>query len=229
MRSSLKRLTTTLILTAATPAVWSQGVTLDTDEKRHSYAVGMEIAQSLLRQGVDIDVTAFTLAVRDAVDGTPPRLSREEYVAALKTTKKTSGDEFRQQAKDNLKVGKEFLAKNKEVEGVVELSGGLQYQVLREGAGSFPKATSVVKVHYVGTLIDGREFDSSRARGEPAEFPLNGVIKGWTEALQLMREGSRWRVFIPPNLGYGVKGAGRAIGPNETLIFEIELLEIVKS
>lgn len=128
----------------------------------------------------------------------------------------------------NLKAGQDFLASNKNEEGVVELESGLQYQVLTEGTGEKPKATDTVKCHYHGTLIDGQIFDSSVQRGTPAKFPLNMVIKGWTEGLQLMPVGSKWRFFIPPHLGYGDRQVSAVIGPNSTLIFDVELLDIVK-
>jgi len=133
---------------------------------------------------------------------------------------------FQQLADKNQKEGEVFLAENKKKKGVITLPSGLQYQVIKEGTGKIPKATDTVTTHYRGTLIDGTEFDSSYKRGEPASFPVNGVIKGWTEALQLMKVGSKWQLFIPSNLAYGPQGAGQAIGPNATLIFEIELLSI---
>ena len=126
----------------------------------------------------------------------------------------------------NKKTGAEFLAKNKKEKGVVTLASGLQYKVLTKGSGKVPKSSDTVETHYVGTLIDGQEFDSSRRRGKPATFPVSGVIKGWTEALQLMPAGSKWMLYIPSNLAYGERGAGGIIGPNATLIFEIELLSI---
>jgi FKBP-type peptidyl-prolyl cis-trans isomerase FklB len=128
----------------------------------------------------------------------------------------------------NLKAGLDFLAKNKNEEGVVELESGLQYKILKEGSGDKPRATDTVKCHYHGTLIDGTVFDSSVQRGTPAKFPLNMVIKGWTEGVQLMPEGSKWRFFIPPHLGYGDRQVSAQIGPNSTLIFDVELLEIMR-
>jgi FKBP-type peptidyl-prolyl cis-trans isomerase len=137
--------------------------------------------------------------------------------------------ERKEQGEANKKKGKEFLERNKTKEGVVTIESGLQYKILKKGTGASPKATDTVRCHYRGTTIDGKEFDSSYKRGEPATFPLNRVIKGWTEGLQLMKEGGKWQFFIPSELAYGSRGAGRDIGPNEVLIFEIELLGIEKA
>lgn len=211
-------------------SVWAQGegIALDSDQKKISYAIGLSTAQSIVRQGVEIELNAYMLGVRDALDGSEPRLTQEEFKTALANATESVNEGLKERAKANLQAGKDFLAKNKQAEGVVELSSGLQYKELRKGAGTHPKATDTVEVHYVGTLIDGTEFDSSRKRGEPATFPVNGVIEGWQEVLPLMTVGSRWQVFIPAQLAYGAKGAGAAIGPNETLVFEIELLDIKK-
>jgi FKBP-type peptidyl-prolyl cis-trans isomerase len=146
---------------------------------------------------------------------------------ALRSEAQKAGERKRAMAGDNLRRGKEFMTKNQAKDGVTTLPNGIQYEVLREGTGEQPTADSTVKVHYSGTLIDGREFDSSKRRGEPATFGVGDVIQGWSEVLPLMRTGARWLVTIPPDLAYGLNGAGAAIGPNETLVFEIELLEIV--
>lgn len=199
---------------------------LQTEQQQFSYAVGLQVAQSLLRQGVEIDVEAFALAVADAVDGQAPRLSPEQMTAVLEQRQQQAADNLREQARRNLEAGRDFLARNRERPEVKTLESGLQYRVVREGDGPRPKATDTVKVHYTGTLIDGREFDSSQRRGEPAVMSVNGVIKGWQEALQLMPTGSKWQIYVPPDLAYGARGAGAAIGPNETLIFDIELLGI---
>lgn len=217
----------TLILGTITAAM-GEGISLETDKEKFSYAIGIQIGQSLMRQGVELDTDAFNLAIRDAADGSTPRLSSAEMEQATKKGETSVSDGLRARAKANLQAGQAFLAENKQVEGVVTLSSGLQYKILRSGTGDFPKSSSTVIVHYVGTLVDGREFDSSRRRGKPATFGLNQVVKGWQEAIPLMRVGSRWQVFIPPKLAYGAKGAGAIIGPNETLIFEIELLDIDK-
>ena len=214
-----------LTLFATAPA-FGVGTSLETDQEKFSYSIGIQIGQSLIRQGVELDSDAFNLAIRDAIDGSKPRLDAGAMQQALSKGESSVNDGLRERAKANLKAGKAFLDENAKNEGVVALSSGLQYKVLRTGAGKFPKPNSTVEVHYVGTLMDGREFDSSRRRGESATLSLANVIKGWQEAIPLMRVGSRWQVFIPPSLGYGAKGAGAVIGPNETLIFEIELLDI---
>ena len=207
-------------------AAFGAGVSLETDKEKFSYAIGIQIGQSLIRQGVELDPDSFNLAIRDAIDGSKPRLSAADMERVLNKGESSISDGLRERAKANLAAGKSFLEENKEKDGVVALSSGLQYEVLRSGAGELPKSNSKVVVHYVGTLLDGREFDSSRRRGEAATLNLGQVIKGWQEAIPLMRVGSRWKVYIPPHLAYGAKGAGAVIGPNETLIFEIELLDI---
>ena len=217
-----------VLLTFLANFAYAEGVSLDTDKRKFSYAIGVQIGQSLVRQGVDLDPQAFALAVRDAIDGSKPRLGPEEMQRVLNKGESSVNKNLLEKAKANLKAGKTFLAENKEKDGVVELSSGLQYKVQREGAGDFPKANSDVVVHYVGSLIDGRVFDSSRDRGEPATLNLQQVIKGWQEAIPLMRTGSRWTIYVPPSLGYGAKGAGAVIEPNSTLIFDVELLEVLK-
>jgi FKBP-type peptidyl-prolyl cis-trans isomerase FklB len=142
------------------------------------------------------------------------------------TQKKTA--QMKEAGDRNKKEGEKFIADNKKKEGVITTASGLQYKIITKGTGASPKATDTVSVHYKGTLIDGKEFDSSYRRGQPASFPVNGVIKGWTEALQLMKEGSKWQLFIPSELAYGDRGAGRDIGPNSTLIFDVELISIKK-
>jgi len=219
----------TLLLLLAIGAVntaFCKGISLETEQEKFSYAVGIQIGQSLVRQGVTLDTDAFNLAIRDAVDGSKPRLSPESMQQALSKGESAVNEGLRERAKTNLDAGRKFLEENKTKDGVVALSSGLQYKILRSGTGDFPKSNSTVVVHYVGTLLDGREFDSSRRRGESATLNLGQVIKGWQEVIPLMRVGSRWQVFIPPSLAYGAKGAGAVIGPNETLIFEIELLDI---
>lgn len=208
------------------PRAGAVGTSLETDTEKYSYAIGVNFAQSIMRQGAPLDADAVYMAVRDALEGGELRLSAETMSQVLRDEAQRAGERKREMAGENMRRGKEYMAKNKDKEGVTTLPNGIQYEVLRKGTGAQPSGQDVVTVHYVGTLVDGREFDSSRRRGEPATFPLDGVIKGWQEVLPLMRVGSRWLVTIPPDLAYGVNGAGSAIGPNETLIFEIELLEI---
>ena len=193
--------------------------------ERFSYALGMSVASNLIKSGVKkINPDLFLKAVNDTFTGEMPLLLPNEANEILEDFMKSAGQD---QSKDNLKEGLEFLEENKKREGVIELPSGLQYEVIVQGDGELPAASDTVKCHYHGTLIDGTVFDSSVERGEPAELPVNAVIPGWVEALQLMPEGSKWRLYIPPELAYGEQGAGGVIKPNSTLIFEIELLEIV--
>ncbi len=190
-----------------------------------SYALGMSIAANLQQSGVaEIDVEAFTRGLKHHIEGTTTEITQQEagkiindFFAAIQS----------KQFEANIKAGQDFLAENAKKEGVVTLESGLQYEVITEGNGAKPNETDQVKCHYHGTLIDGNVFDSSVQRGEPAVFPVNGVIAGWVEALQLMPVGSKWKLFVPSNLAYGEQGAGQAIGPHTTLVFEVELLEIV--
>lgn len=195
------------------------------DLERFSYALGMSVASNLIKSGVKtINPEAFVKAINDTYVGEMPQLMPDEANKILESfMEKANQDE----AKGNLESGLEFLNKNRSKKGVIELPSGLQYQVLKEGEGDLPSLTDEVKCHYHGSLIDGTVFDSSVERGQPAVFPVNGVIQGWVEALQLMSVGSKWRLYVPPELGYGQQGAGGVIGPNSTLIFDVELLEIV--
>ncbi|MGH8522249.1 MAG: FKBP-type peptidyl-prolyl cis-trans isomerase [Gammaproteobacteria bacterium] len=203
-----------------------EAVKLDTDRKKLSYAIGVQVAQSLRRQEVDLDPRAFSLAIEDSIAGREPRIPREEFQALLEKQRATMLKAQQEKSKKNLEASKTFLAANRNKEGVKELPSGLQYRVVKDGAGDQPKSTDTVSVNYRGTLIDGREFDSSTRAGQPAVFQVNGVIKGWQEALPLMKTGAKWQLFIPPELAYGERGAGGAIGPNETLIFDIDLLAV---
>jgi len=200
-------------------------IKLKTAEDTLSYCIGVSIGNNLKTQkisGLNTEIIAKTLDM--AIKGDSLSLSNEKIETFLRDyfTKKQGSV-----AAENLKKANDFLAENKKKSGVIELTSGLQYIVITEGNGQIPTQTSTVKTHYRGTLINGTVFDSSYDRGEPAEFPVGGVIAGWTEALQLMKTGSKWRLFIPPQLAYGEQGAGGTIGPNEVLIFELELLEIM--
>jgi FKBP-type peptidyl-prolyl cis-trans isomerase FklB len=209
-----------------------QSVTaLTTTKQKASYAIGMNWGTGLHRQGIDVDSAALVQGMKDALAGGKTLLTEDEARAALMQLQKEMQE--KQQAKAaqegdaNKKEGDAFLAANKTKEGVVTLPSGLQYKILKEGNGPKPTASDSVVCNYKGTLINGTEFDSSYKRGEPATFPVTGVIKGWTEALQLMPVGSKWQLFIPPDLAYGPRGTpGGPIGPNATLIFEVELVSI---
>lgn len=190
-----------------------------------SYSLGMSIADNLQKSGVEeIDHMAFARGLKHQLEATELEISPEEANQIISTffTELQS-----KQFEGNIKAGKEFLAENAKKEGVVSLPSGLQYEVINQGTGEKPTATDKVKCHYHGTLINGKVFDSSVERGEPAVFPVNGVIAGWVEALQLMPLGSKWKLFVPSNLAYGEQGAGQDITPHTTLVFEVELLEIV--
>ena len=201
------------------------------DQKdKESYSFGYQFGQNLKSQGVDLNLDIYTSGIRDALGGKEPRMSQEEIRATIGELQKrvmaTRQKELKEKAEMNLAEGKAFLDENKKKEGVKTLPSGLQYKVLVEGSGKTPKATDTVTVHYRGTLINGSEFDSSYKKGQPTTFRVNGVIRGWSEALQLMKGGSKWQLFIPPELAYGEGGAGGQIPPNCTLIFEVELISV---
>lgn len=194
-----------------------------------SYAIGTDIANSIKRQEIDVNPALIAKGIQDAYAGKSV-LSEEEVKATLQAFQADLRNKMMEKMKvaseKNKKDGETFLAANKSKQGVVTLPSGLQYKIIKEGTGKKPTATDTVSVNYRGTLIDGTEFDSSYSRGTPATFKVNGVIPGWTEALQLMPVGSKWELFIPPNLAYGERQAGPKIGPNSTLLFEVELLSI---
>jgi FKBP-type peptidyl-prolyl cis-trans isomerase FklB len=190
-----------------------------------SYALGMSIAGNLIQTGVKtVNPELFLNGFKDVFKGGETMIHPQEANAILEAF---IGKLNENKGAGNLEEGQKFLAENKKKQGVIELPSGLQYKVLTEGGGEIPTANDQVKCHYHGTLIDGTVFDSSVERRQPAVFPVNGVIQGWVEALQLMSTGSKWRLFIPSQLAYGSNGAGGAIGPNSTLIFDVELLEII--
>ena len=198
---------------------------LKSDKQKFSYTVGFQIGQNLKRQNLDLDTKAFSQGAQDAISNANPRLKHEEMQAAIESQQKKEMEKQQALMKKNLEAGQAFLEANKKKEGVVTLPSGLQYKVITEGKGKQPEATDTVIAHYRGTLINGTEFDSSYKRNEPATIPVGQVIKGWQEVLPLMKEGSKWEVYIPAELGYGARGGG-PIGPNEVLIFDIELLSI---
>jgi FKBP-type peptidyl-prolyl cis-trans isomerase FklB len=205
------------------------------DELKHkedklSYALGLNIGNSFKQQSIEIKHDIFLKGIKDAFAGGKQLLSddevREIMVVLNKELSEKKAEAMKKLAEKNKEDAVSFFAENKKQEGVKTLASGLQYKIITEGKGKNPKATDTVTVHYRGTLIDGKEFDSSYRRGEPATFPVNGVIAGWTEALQLMKAGAKWQIFIPSNLAYEEKGIGNVIGPNAALIFEVELISV---
>ena len=213
----------------STNCLGAEGLELKDTKDKESYSLGYQFGQSLKHQGLAINLEVYTAGIRDALGGAKPQLSQEEVnktVSEIQSRVMAARQKEMQELADkNLSEGKAFLEANKNKEGVKTLSSGLQYKVLAEGSGKTPKATDEVTVNYRGTLIDGTEFDSSYGRGKPLTVKVNGVIRGWSEALQLMKAGSRWQLVIPPDLAYGERGMGR-IPPNSTLIFEVELISV---
>ncbi len=195
-----------------------------THKQKLSYALGVFFAQSVSQQNIDMDVDQFLAAVSDILNNNPPKLSIEEIQTIFAEFQQQEQQNRARLAAVNSESGKAFLKQNREREGVVELDNGLQYKILRPGSGPTPEAGGEVTVHYRGKLINGTEFDSSYQRNEPAKLSLNRVIKGWQLALPLMKTGALWELYIPSELAYGSAGQG-AIGPDETLIFEVELIE----
>ena len=214
---------------AATPADQPIGP-LKNQKDKVSYSIGLDIGGTLKRQLIDVNEELMHKGIQDGLSGAKPILTDEQTKEIMATFQK---DMMAKQAaakkvtgEKNAAEAKKFLEENKKKEGVKTTASGLQYKVLKEGTGPSPKATDTVKVNYRGTTIDGTEFDSSYKRGQPATFPVNRVIKGWTEALQLMKVGSKYQLFVPADLAYGERGAGSDIGPNATLMFDVELLGI---
>jgi len=213
--------------TAAKPATPAP---LTTQKDKLSYAIGMNIGESMKKDSLDVDPNVLLRGLKDGMAGGKTQMTDEQARAIMtdlrtQMTKKKE-TEMQQAGASNKQAGQQFLAANKSKDGVVTLPSGLQYKILKEGTGPKPTSTDTVSVNYRGTLLNGTEFDSSYKRNEPATFPVSRVIKGWTEALQLMPVGSKWQVYIPSDLAYGERGAGADIGPNSTLIFDIELLSI---
>ena len=201
-----------------------------TKKEKISYSIGVNIGKNMKTQGIDLDQGLLTQGIKDGLNSSKTAMSdkdmeetmtafQQEMMGKMQAKQKVNGEK-------NAKEGEAFLAANKKKEGVVTLPSGLQYKILKSGDGPKPTKEQTVKCHYRGTLIDGTEFDSSYKRGEPTEFPVGQVVKGWTEALQLMPVGSKWQLFIPSDLAYGPNGAGQMIGPNAALIFDIELISI---
>lgn len=207
-------------------AVGADKSELTNPKQKASYVIGVNIGKGMKQQGVDVDVDMITKGIKDGLAGTAA-LNDQEMQEAMMSLQKDLQNKAAELGVKSKKEGEDFLAGNKSKEGVKTTASGLQYKVVKDAKGPKPQATDTVKVHYRGTLLDGTEFDSSYKRGEPVEFPLDQVIKGWTEGLQLMPVGSKYQFWIPANLAYGEPG-NRGIPPNSTLIFEVELLDIVK-
>ncbi|MDX1630952.1 MAG: FKBP-type peptidyl-prolyl cis-trans isomerase [Thermoanaerobaculia bacterium] len=203
---------------------------LDTDKEKRSYAVGLNMGQSMRQQGVEFDLERLFEGLEDGYLGDEPLLDQEQLQQTLAAFQEEmmaqQQERYRAQLEANTEEAEEFLAQNREREGVKVTESGLQYEILKEGTGENPGPEDRVTVHYKGTLVDGTVFDSSHERGEPATFPVGGVISGWTEALQMMKEGAHWKIYLPPSLAYGEQGAPPKIGPNQALVFEVELLEV---
>ncbi|TGE13893.1 FKBP-type peptidyl-prolyl cis-trans isomerase [Hymenobacter elongatus] len=206
---------------------------LNSLQEQVSYIIGRDLARNFTQQGLELDVDVLAASMKEGLAGEPSRLTQDQMREAMEQLQAQMGgpeeDDDHQNSSDmsnNKQAGEDFLADNKNKAGVVTLPSGLQYEVLTEGSGNKPGPTSQVTTHYHGTLLDGTVFDSSYQRGQPASFGVNQVIAGWTEALQLMPEGSKWRLYIPADLAYGKRGAGRDIGPDTALIFDVELLKV---
>lgn len=222
------------VAVAQDPAADAGKIALENEVDKISYAIGQQFGTTIIQNEIEVNVKAVLKGMEDMLMKQEPALTEEEMQASMMTLQTQMSSkreakmaEMKAEAGENLKKAQAFLEENKTKEGVVALPSGLQYQVVEKGAGDPPTATSTVKVHYKGTLLDGTQFDSSYDRGEPAEFPVNQVIKGWQEALQLMAPGAKYKLFIPPDLAYGENGNARIPG-NSVLIFDVELLEIVQ-
>ena len=204
---------------------------LQTQKDKVSYSIGVNFGHMIKQQlaGVEVNSATFLKGIEASLNNDSTLMTQDEMQKVLQEFQKEMEQKISKQTEENKKIGEDFLAANKKKEGVKVTKSGLQYKVIKSvKEGQIPKSSEKVKVHYAGTLIDGKEFDSSYKRGEPISFAVTGVIKGWTEALQLMKVGEKWQLFIPSDLAYGQRGAGENIGPNQVLIFEVELLGIEK-
>ncbi len=208
-----------------------QPVSLDTSKQKSSYALGLDIGSNIAQGEVDVEVDVLLRGLRDGLEGRPSLMTEEEQMEALMALQQqfmqAQMEKTEKLTQENIEKGIAFMEEYRELDDIQETESGILYRVIDEGQGEKPGPADVVTVHYTGTIVDGTVFDSSIERGEPATFPLDQVIPGWTEILQLMPEGSKWEVVIPPDMAYGPQQAGPVIGPNSTLIFEIELLEIM--
>ena len=215
-----------VILTASLSV---SAVELGSTEQQYSYTLGYRLGKMLQAQGIgDLETNAFAAGMKDYLTKTTPQLDDAARSASLDAMNKINQKKRDEKAALKVSEGKKFLEDNAKKEGVVVLESGLQYKVTEAGSGESPKLTDKVEVHYEGQLLDGTVFDSSIKRGKPAQFALNGVIPGFKEALSLMKPGAKWRIYVPSELAYGKRGAGKSIGPNETLIFDMNLIRVVK-
>lgn len=225
----LKFLVLLMALLIANPG-FAADANLSSDKAKISYTIGMQVGSQLAsgvkQDGLDVDIAALLLAIEDMLNDKPPRLSEAEITTAMNLFREQQMKKQSQLAEENKAKGEAFLAANTSNPGVKVLPSGVQYKVIKSGSGKSPTESNSVVAHYRGTLVDGTEFDSSIRRGQPATFPVTGVILGWQEILQKMKVGDKWEVYIPSELAYGARGQGPTIGPNSALIFEIELLEI---
>lgn len=219
-----------IVLVVSPPVAADERSPIRTDQQMFSYTLGYQIGGQLAAQiregGLDLDPDAFAQAIADVLSGRPPAMTTAEMEAALEMRQQQEKVRQNDAAETGRPRGEAFQVEYSQRQGVVATASGLQYRVIETGEGRSPGPADTVVVHYVGRLIDGTEFDSSRDRGTPATFSLGGIIPGWQEALQLMHEGDVWEVVIPSELAYGARGAGTSIGPNETLVFEIELISV---
>ena len=214
------------VLTCLFSAVASAEKQPTTEKEKFSYAIGVQLGQTIARQNIEIDLDSFLQAIKDIVTSTPLKVSVEDMQKAMISARDKEMKKQDEAGAANRIEGEKFLAENKTREGVVSVPGGLQYKVLKQGDGEKPSPDSTVVVHYRGTLLNGKEFDSSYSRGEPLALNLKQVIKGWQIALPMMQTGSKWQLYVPSDLAYGAQAAGPDIGPNSTLIFDIELISI---
>lgn len=201
---------------------------LDTDQQKLSYIFGIQVGQNMQKEGVTLDMDAFAAGVADMLAGNQPQLDQQTAQKIISDYQAKKAQEMAALMNKKQAEAKAFMEENAKNPGVVTTASGLQYEILKEGDGATPTENDKVIANYKGTLVDGTVFDSSYDRGEPATFPVKGVIQGWQEALKMMKEGAKWRIVVPANLAYGPRGAGDLIGPNETLVFEIELIAITK-
>jgi FKBP-type peptidyl-prolyl cis-trans isomerase FklB len=219
-----------IVLALAANTALAQDLT--TDKGKLSYAYGWQVGQTIMSRGDEFDTEAIIAAIRDSAAATDPQIPAEEMAQELRAfqekVRQENLEELQRLADENQAAADEFLAKNKSKNGIVAMPSGLQYRIIDEGEGARPGLDSTVKVHYRGSKLNGLEFDSSFARGVPEEFPINTVLKAWQEVLPLMKTGATWQIFVPPELAFGLQGNPPAVGPNEALMFDLKLVEIVE-